>query len=281
MGNRKITSILLCNNLCTIAFLEHVIHSGDDDRERHTLLGRTYIKELINLFNTMELRNIRDLEGLDSKSSLILFLEQFNSYLNNSTFQYNHEEILSLLSSPLFLFQKVYVYTRAGFHQEALELLSTLDTVKEAEEYCYEHGSSKSEVSRFLLLLLQFILKSQPLNVVLDFLYRQKDLISYEDIVNSLHNDMYLKELLPFVTMLIRTSLASTHDLSTQRALWQVQERKAMAKVISEEKRSCTLNLETRCFICNEKIGNKIFAILSNSCPAHIKCVPENERQEN
>ncbi|KAL0216589.1 hypothetical protein P9112_008773 [Eukaryota sp. TZLM1-RC] len=262
-------------SLGIIDILEHLIKSSECSHQYHTYLGKVYITEISTLFKNYNIETVCQLQQCSS-ALLKSLMKRFSTFLSSSLFRYDYQEIISLLVSPAFLHEKVAVFSRAGFHQEALELLAKLDSLETAEKYCSTHASSKSEQGVFLLMLLKFVLSSQPLSAVLSFLYRQKDLLSYEEIVSSLHDEWPLQELVPLLTSLLRSSTSTKHQSSMERSLREVQERKVMADLIAAHRRNVTINHDSRCSVCGDKLGNKIFALLPDNSAVHIKCTSDD-----
>ncbi|KAL0213240.1 hypothetical protein RCL1_006866 [Eukaryota sp. TZLM3-RCL] len=261
-----------------IELLEYIILNENISEKYHTLLGFCYVDAINDVIRSNSIKNVEDYQKTTCPK-LKKLSQEFLNYLSNPVFNFDTQSILSKISDQIFLHEKVALYCRLGFHNEALELLSTLENFELGQQYCHSAGKSRTEVGMFLLIFFKFLLVHQNMSSVLTFLDQERDLVPLQELIACLPDSTNLSELFPFISTILRKNLSLLNSTALEKSLRQVSERKLASELIQLERSSVCINQNSRCDFCRERIGTIVFAVYPGSILVHSKCIVEFEKK--
>ncbi len=283
----------LSADLTTQKYLEYMIHevkSSLVEPQHYTLLSLKYIDLIVTLqakqlkiANQKQKISIGSEEGLlgELRTKLMMHLSEQNNQ--------SYDTILERLQPTDLHAEKILLYQRLGKHAQALRVyLLELGNEKGAESYCLTQSEKEydvydrvylrsTETNEMLLTLLGICFEDSRFTrfgiELLNKYSRDVDPVRALALVPA---SIPAQELYSFITHSVQGTNSNRRTAQVVRSLTQMENFQAKYKLVVAEHRKKTIHSNTKCPICNKKIGNTVVIIYPDEAVVHYSCYNSN-----
>eukprot|EP01087_Luapelamoeba_hula_P011785 TRINITY_DN3247_c0_g1_i1.p1 TRINITY_DN3247_c0_g1~~TRINITY_DN3247_c0_g1_i1.p1 ORF type:complete len:893 (-),score=115.89 TRINITY_DN3247_c0_g1_i1:54-2732(-) len=261
-----------------IRYLEHIIldlHSTDE--RYHTKLAQLYLEIVSNLFSTLPASSSKTPAAGSEPGLLGKMRAKLLDFLRKSRY-YNVDLLLHRTKEEPLYDELVILYGRDDQHEAALSVLvDKLQSPERAETYCLEHSKPDDE-SLFLALLRVFLKAATPQEReipprALRLLLTYPDYLDPSTVLPLLPDGL----LLSYVHAYLRSGVEHREALKRQgqitRSLRAHDHLMTATLLGNKRSASVVVDRDTKCAVCQKRIGDKVFARYPNSVLTHFKCM--------
>ncbi|KAL9652022.1 hypothetical protein ABK040_000363 [Willaertia magna] len=236
--------------------------------------------------------------------------------------RYNKDLVDKKLNDTKLDEEKIALFHSMGKHEEALSVLVKLD-LKRAEEYCDQvykeeqlnlqsssststsgsgSGSGNNSVMNsgnnaynpYLIKLIEICTHMkfedndeqamiQRMMSILSLLQRRANDIDILEVINVLPDHMELKHLSNFLTQAIQFTHHNNRTTLIKNELARNASMQIRNRYVKATTRSIIVNSTTTCPVCEQPIGNSVFAVFPDQSVVHYRCLTnsnDDERKE-
>ncbi|KAF0976123.1 hypothetical protein FDP41_004798 [Naegleria fowleri] len=294
----------------TVQYLHHIIYEtkgqGISDRD----LNRYHTDYALSLIDYVTLIYPNN---LDKKLAPPAGTEQgdvgkYRSYLLKhikESSRYNKEAVDKKLQTTNLNEEKISLFHVMGKHDEALTVLVKTD-LKRAEEYCdtvfeeeqkssvllSKSGNQSSTYNPYLIRLIEITTNPtlfdeydeesalRRMMSVLSLLQRRASDINIIDVLSVLPEHGELKQLSTFLTQAIQFTHHNNRTTLIKNELARNASMQVKARHVKATTRSVTVTSTTSCPVCEQPIGNAVFAVFPDQSVVHYRCLLSNEDEK-
>ena len=294
----------------TVQYLHHIIYetkgSGISDRDLnryHTEYALTLIDYVCLIYpNNLDMR-LTPPAGQEQGD-----VGKFRSYLLKhirESSRYNKESVDKKLQGTNLNEEKISLFHVMGKHEEALTVLVKTD-LKRAEEYCdtvfdeeqkssvllSKSGNQSSNYNPYLIKLIEITSNSAQFDdydeesalrrfmSVLSLLQRRANDIDIIEVINVLPDHTELRQLSTFLTQAIQFTHHNNRTTLIKNELARNASMQVKSRHVKATTRSVVVTSTTSCPICEQPIGNAVFAIFPDQSIVHYRCLVSNEDEK-
>ncbi|KAG2381405.1 hypothetical protein C9374_006394 [Naegleria lovaniensis] len=294
----------------TVQYLHHIIYEtkgqGISDRD----LNRYHTDYALSLIDYVTLIYPNN---LDKKLAPPAGAEQghvgkYRSYLLKhikESSRYNKEAVDKKLQTTNLNEEKISLFHVMGKHDEALTVLVKTD-LKRAEEYCdtvfeeeqrssvllSKSGNQSSTYNPYLIRLIEITTNPtlfdeydeesalRRMMSVLSLLQRRASDINIIEVLSVLPEHGELKQLSTFLTQAIQFTHHNNRTTLIKNELARNASMQVKARHVKATTRSVTVTSTTSCPVCEQPIGNAVFAVFPDQSVVHYRCLLSGDQDE-
>ncbi|EFC39329.1 vacuolar protein sorting 39 [Naegleria gruberi] len=294
----------------TVQYLHHIIYEtkgqGITDRD----LNRYHTEYAISLIDYVTLiypvnldKRLAPPAGTEQGD-----LGKFRGYLLKhikESSRYNKEIVDKKLQTSNLNEEKISLFHVMGKHEEALTVLVKTD-LKRAEEYCdtvfeeeqkstvllSKSGNQASNYNPYLIRLIEITTNPtlfdeydeesalRRMMSVLSLLQRRASDINIIEVLSVLPEHSELRQLSTFLTQAIQFTHHNNRTTLIKNELARNASMQVKARHVKATTRSITVTSTTSCPVCEQPIGNAVFAIFPDQSVVHYRCLISNEDEK-
>lgn len=211
--------------------------------------------------------------------------------LLRSDLPYNPAALVPMVEQFDLCEEKIELFQKLGAHSRALQvILNDLSDYERAERYCLVPREDDERQVRFMELLALYISSPRQEHLVklpsrgkpvifsrkaIELINKYGRYLNFSAVVRVLPPELPLQSLLPFFGMGLQEHTHRLNDTLIMKSLVGGNNNDLRAKLSKAYQQFAKVEEYTRCAVCGEKIGTKVFYKYPNGVLVCFRCIKD------